>query len=63
MKIETHTHITLTVPELKDIIISNLKAQGYTVKYEDIDFIVGGYTYDPTHLQSCEIIARKENKK
>lgn len=62
MKIETHTHITLTVPELKDIIISNLKAQGYIVKYEDIDFIIGGDVYEPAHIQSCKIIARKENK-
>lgn len=62
MKIDAHTHITLTVLDLKDIIISNLKAQGYIVKSEDIDFIVGGDTYDPTHLQSCNIIARKENK-
>ena len=61
MKIETHTHITITVPELKDIIISNLKAQGYTIKYEDIDFIVGGDTsYEPAYLQNCKIIARKE---
>ena len=60
MKIETHTHITLTVPELKDIIISNLKAQGYAVKYEDIDFIIGGDAYEPEHLQSCKIIAKKE---
>lgn len=60
MKIETHTHITLTVPELKDIIISNLKAQGYVVKYEDIDFMIDGGTYEPMHLQSCKIIAKKE---
>lgn len=62
MKIETHTHITLTAPELRDIIISNLKAQGYIVKNEDIDFVIGGDAYEPAHLHSCKIIAKKEEK-
>ena len=61
MKFETHTHITITVQELKDIIISNLEAQGYAVKNEDIDFVIGGDScYEPVHLQTCKIIARKE---
>lgn len=62
MYIDTHTHIALTVKELKEIIIDKLKSDGYSVVPGDIDFIVGGDAYEPLGLQSCKIVARKEVK-
>ena len=62
MYIDTHTHIALTVKELKEIIIDKLKSDGYSVVPGDIDFIVGGDAYEPLGLQSCKIVARKELK-
>lgn len=62
MYIDTHTHITLTAKELKEIIINKLKSDGYSVIPGDIDFVIGGDPYEPLNLQSCKIIARKEVK-
>ena len=62
MYIDTHTHIALTVKELKEIIIDKLKSDGYSVVPGDVDFIVGGDAYEPLGLQSCKIVARKEVK-
>lgn len=62
MKFETHTHVTLSQEELKQIIIDNLKAQGYIANIRDIDFIVSGDMYESPTLRCCTIIARKEDK-
>lgn len=62
MKFETHTHVTLTQEELKQIIIDNLKTQGYIANIRDIDFIISGDMYESPTLRCCTIIARKEDK-
>ena len=60
MKFDTHTHITLTQEEVKQVIIDNLKAQGYTVSLQDVEFIISrDSTYEPPSLRCCSIIARK----
>ena len=61
MKFDTHTHITLTQEDLKQMIIDNLKTQGYRVSLQDVDFIVGGDMYESPSLRCCSIIARKED--
>lgn len=61
MKFDTHTHITLTQEDLKQMIIDNLKAQGYRASLQDVDFIVGGDMYESPSLRCCSIIARKED--
>ena len=60
MRFDTHTHITLTQEEVKQVIIDNLKAQGYIVSLQDVDFVITrDSTYEPPSLSHCTIIARK----
>lgn len=59
MRFDTHTHITLTQEEVKQVIIDNLKAQGYVVSLQDVDFIISGDRYESPSLSHCTIIARK----
>lgn len=61
MKFDTHTHITLTQEELKQVIIDNLKTQGYRVSLQDVDFIISGDRYESPSLRGCSIVARKED--
>ena len=63
MKFDTHTHITLTQEELKQVIIDNLKAQGYIVSLQDVDFIISGDRYESPSLRFCTIIAKKKEVK
>ena len=62
MKIDTHTHITLTQEELKKIIADNLKTQGYIADIQNIDFVINGDMYEPQTLRYCSITARKEDE-